>query len=132
MSYYVGGMKEVLREEGARVAKVLLASYAMASEAMNIKTLNTVILASPRKKVEQSTGRILRTQISERTVSPLIIDIVDVHGVYQGMWKKRRAYYNKCAYKIVFGSNEVEIMDSSEDDKETENKGVCLIDDESD
>jgi len=52
--------------------------------------------------------------------------------VYQGMWKKRRAYYNKCAYKIVFGSNEVEIMDSSEDDKETENKGVCLIDDDDD
>jgi hypothetical protein len=132
MSYYVGGMKEALREEGAKTAKVLLASYAMASEAMNIKTLNTVILASPRKKVEQSTGRILRTQISERTVSPLIIDIVDVHGVYQGMWRKRRAYYNKCAYKIVFGSNEVELIESSDDDNATEEKDGCLIIDDED
>ena len=99
----------------------------MASEAMNIKTLNTVILASPRKKVEQSTGRILRTQISQRTVAPLIVDIVDVHGVYQGMWKKRRAYYNKCAYKIVFGSHEVELIESSDDDTATEEKGGCLI-----
>jgi superfamily II DNA or RNA helicase len=131
MSYYVGGMKEALREEGAKTAKVLLASYAMASEAMNIKTLNTVILASPRKKVEQSTGRILRTQITERTVSPLIIDIVDVHGVYQGMWRKRRAYYNKCAYKIVFGS-QLEVMESSDDDTAIEQKGACLIDDDDD
>jgi hypothetical protein len=45
------------------------------------------------------------------------------------MWKKRRAYYNKCAYKIVFGS-QLELIESSDDDKETENKGVCLIDDD--
>jgi superfamily II DNA or RNA helicase len=133
MSYYVGGMKEAQREEGAKTAKVLLASYAMASEAMNIKTLNAVILASPRKKVEQSTGRILRTQISQRTVAPLIVDIVDVHGVYQGMWKKRRAYYKKCAYKIVFGSNEVEVVESSSDDEiVTEEKSSCLIIDDDD
>lgn len=134
MSYYVGGMKEAVREEGAKTAKVLLASYAMASEAMNIKTLNAVILASPRKKVEQSTGRILRTQISQRTVAPLIVDIVDVHGVYQGMWKKRRTYYKKCAYKIVFGSSEV-VEDTNEDDNDTASEvqvNNCLILDDDD
>jgi superfamily II DNA or RNA helicase len=131
MSYYVGGMKEAVREEGAKTARVLLASYAMASEAMNIKTLNAVLLASPRKKVEQSTGRILRTRVSERVVAPLIVDIVDVHGVYQGMWKKRLAYYKKCAYKIVFGA-QLEVMDSSDDDTATEQKGGCLIDDDDD
>jgi superfamily II DNA or RNA helicase len=128
MSYYVGGMKEAVREEGAKSARVLLASYAMASEAMNIKTLNAVLLASPRKKVEQSTGRILRTRIAERVVAPLIVDVVDVHGVYQGMWKKRLAYYKKCAYKIVFGA-QLEVMESSDDDTATEQKGGCLIDD---
>jgi hypothetical protein len=103
----------------------------MASEAMNIKTLNAVILASPRKKVEQSTGRILRTRIADRVVAPLIVDIVDVHGVYQGMWKKRLAYYKKCAYKIVFGA-QAEIMDSSGDEVEEKEGGGCLIDDDSD
>lgn len=131
MSYYVGGMKEAVREEGAKSAKVLLASYAMASEAMNIKTLNAVILASPRKKVEQSTGRILRTQISQRTVAPLIVDIVDVHGVYQGMWKKRRAYYKKCAYKIVFGS-QLEVTDTPDDNVTEEKDGCLIIDDDDD
>jgi hypothetical protein len=73
----------------------------MASEAMNIKTLNSVILASPRKNVEQSTGRILRIQADKRIVSPLIIDIVDVHGVYRSQYKKRCIYYRKCKYTIM-------------------------------
>jgi hypothetical protein len=72
----------------------------MASEAMNIKTLNTMVMASPRKKIEQSTGRILRTRKDEREIMPLIVDIVDSHGVYQGQWCKRKAYYRKCAYKM--------------------------------
>ena len=106
VSYYIGGMKEDVREEGAKTAQVLLGTYAMASEAMNIKTLNTMVMASPRKKIEQSTGRILRVQKDARTVQPLIIDIVDSHGVYQGQWLKRRAYYKKCAYKISVNGGE--------------------------
>ena len=101
VSYYIGGMKEDVREEGARTAQVLLGTYAMASEAMNIKTLNTMIMASPRKKIEQSTGRILRTRKDEREVEPVIVDVVDTGiEVYNGQWLKRRAYYKKCAYKI--------------------------------
>jgi len=99
-SYYVGGMKESVREEGAVTARVLLASYAMASEAMNIKSLNTVILASPRKHVEQSTGRILRIQVDKRVVQPMIVDIIDDHSMYKGQWLKRLAYYRSCAYQI--------------------------------
>ena len=123
MAYYVGGMKEEKRETEAATAKILLASYSMASEAMNIKVLNTVILATPRKKVEQSTGRILRVRVSERQVAPLIIDIVDSHGMYQGQWRQRRAYYNKCAYKIQSSENESETHEKL--DLET-----CLLSDD--
>lgn len=122
MSYYIGGMKEEERESGARDARVLLASYAMASEAMNIKHLNCVILASPRKKVEQSTGRILRVQKDQREVHPLIVDVVDSHGVYQSQWKKRAAYYKKCAYRIQVGSQA-----ESETEEETPDSSGCLI-----
>ena len=99
-SYYIGGMKEAVREGGAQTAKVLLASYSMASEAMNIKSLNAVILASPRTSVEQSTGRILRTRISERVVQPMIIDIIDPHEPLMSQWRKRKAYYKKCTYTV--------------------------------
>jgi superfamily II DNA or RNA helicase len=100
ISYYVGGMKEEVREEGAATARIILASYAMASEAMNIKTLNTVILASPRKAVEQSTGRILRVRPDQREVPPMIVDIIDSHQMYQSQWRKRLEYYKKCSYQI--------------------------------
>jgi superfamily II DNA or RNA helicase len=123
MSYYVGGMKEEEREAGAKVARVLLASYAMASEAMNIKTLNTVILASPRKKVEQSTGRILRVQKDQREVHPLIVDIVDCHSMYQGQWRKRAAYYKRCAYRIQSGDQ----AESETSEPEVSGENGCLI-----
>ena len=100
IGYYIGGMKEAIRESGAAAAKILLASYAMASEAMNIKTLNSVVLASPRKSVEQSTGRILRVRQSERTVIPIIVDIVDSQQMYRSQWKKRCSYYKQCTYNM--------------------------------
>ncbi len=134
MSYYIGGMKEEVRESGAQTARVLLASYAMASEAMNIKSLNTVILASPRKKVEQSTGRILRIKPEQRQVHPVIVDIVDCHAVYQSQWRKRAMYYKKCAYKIQIGSHEPNANEEEEEEQLEEAKeepsGCLLVDDD--
>jgi hypothetical protein len=100
IGYYIGGMKEETRETGAKESRILLASYSMASEAMNIKELNAVILASPRKKVEQSTGRILRQRKEERNVDPIIVDIVDQHGIYVSQWRKRFQYYKQCGYNM--------------------------------
>ena len=125
MSYYVGGMKEEEREAGARTARILLASYAMASEAMNIKHLNCVVMASPRKKVEQSTGRILRVQKDQREVNPLIIDVVDSHGMYMGQWRKRLQYYKKCKYRIQIGDQEE--SETSEPETSQEKESECLI-----
>lgn len=100
VGYYIGGMKEKDRNHAGENAQILLGTYSMASEGMSIKTLNTIILASPRKKVEQSVGRILRQRPDERTADPLIIDIVDSHGIYQGQYYKRRVFYKQCGYKI--------------------------------
>ena len=80
---------------------MLLATYAMASEAMNIKALNAMIMASPRKKVEQSTGRILRTTVDKRLMEPLILDIIDQHDTYVRQWYLRGRYYKKCAYTVT-------------------------------
>lgn len=125
MGYYIGGMKEKVRETAAKEARVLLASYAMASEAMNIKSLNTVILASPRKKVEQSVGRILRERPSERKVMPLIVDVVDSHGVYQGQWRKRRAFYKACGYKILL--QQYKSDETSEDSGASEDESTVKV-----
>jgi hypothetical protein len=98
--YYVGGMKQEHLDTNAEICQILLATYAMASEAMNIKALNAMIMASPRKKVEQSTGRILRVSVDKRELNPLILDVIDQHDTYVRQWYLRARYYKKCAYTI--------------------------------
>ena len=101
VGYYIGGMKQSILDNNSINCQILLGTYAMASEAMNIKTLNTMIMASPRKKIEQSTGRILRTRPENRKIDPLIVDVIDQHENYIRQWWTRSKYYKKCAYKIV-------------------------------
>ena len=132
MGYYIGGMKEAVREDAAANAKILLATYAMASEAMNIKTLNTVVLSSPRKKIEQSVGRILRERPQERKVVPMIVDIIDSHGMYQGQYKKRRVFYRKCGYTFqtcTYNDACLEgTTEESSDEEEVINQDCGIID----
>lgn len=98
--FYVGGMKENdLKASETRT--IILATYAMAAEALDIKTLTTLVLATPRTDVTQAIGRILRVKHDR----PLVVDIIDNHGVFQRQWTKRCAYYRKNKYKIVETSN---------------------------
>jgi len=102
VGYYLGGMKEKdLKLTESR--KVIIATYAMAAEALDIKTLTTLILATPRTDVVQAVGRILRVK-HER---PLVIDIIDSHDVFQRQWEKRRKFYVKCKYKIIHTNSDL-------------------------
>jgi superfamily II DNA or RNA helicase len=96
VGYYVGGMKEAdLKASESRT--VIIATYAMASEGLDIKTLTTLIMASPKTDVCQSVGRILRVKHGR----PLVIDIVDQQDIFRNQWYKRRAYYVKQNYDIL-------------------------------
>ena len=59
VGYYVGGMKQKDLDVSS-TKRVILGTFAMASEGMNIPTLNMVLLATPKSNIEQSVGRILR------------------------------------------------------------------------
>ena len=96
--YYIGGMKQSVLDHNAETCQVLLATYQMASEAFSVKKLNTVILATPRKNVQQSTGRIFRQRIEERKVAPHIIDIIDSHECHRRRWWIRQRFYKECEY----------------------------------
>ena len=96
VGYYVGGMKQVDLAI-TETKQVVLATYAMAAEALDIKTLSTLLLMSPKTDIIQSVGRILRIKHN----NPLIVDLVDTHPCFQNQWTKRRQYYKKCNYKIV-------------------------------
>jgi superfamily II DNA or RNA helicase len=124
--YYVGGMKQEHLDTNAEICQVLLATYAMASEAMNIKALNAMIMASPRKKVEQSTGRILRVSADKRELPPLILDVIDQHDTYVRQWYLRAAYYRKCAYTIEHVNKPKKIKGSG-DKAESKNEVISDI-----
>ena len=94
--YYIGGMKEADLKITERKT-IIIATYAMAAEALDIKTLTTLVLATPRTDVTQAVGRILRVK-HER---PLVVDIVDSHEVFCKQWKKRYSFYVKNKYSIV-------------------------------
>ena len=95
IGYYVGGMKEKDLKI-SETKKIIIATYAMASEALDIKTLTTLVMATPKTDVTQSVGRILRT----KHIQPLVIDIVDNHDLFQNQWRKRLTYYMKENYQV--------------------------------
>jgi superfamily II DNA or RNA helicase len=98
--YYKGGMKkEQLKLSEDK--QIVLGSYAMASEGLDIPTLSTLVLATPKTDIVQCVGRILRV----KRANPIIVDIVDSHDTFQNQWSKRKTYYRKCNYTILQGTN---------------------------
>ena len=96
VGYYVGGMKQVDLQE-TEDKQIVLATYAMAAEALDIKSLSILVMASPKTDITQSVGRILRV----RHDNPIVVDIVDRHDIFQNQWKQRRRFYKKCNYRIL-------------------------------
>ena len=111
VGYYVGGMKEAALKE-TESKKVVIATYAMAEEALDIKTLSALILATPKTDVTQAVGRILRMKHD----NPVVVDIVDQHDVFQKQFVKRRRFYMKCKYEIDTTTNQRYLKDKTDFD----------------
>ena len=116
--YYVGGMKEKDLDDSAK-CRVILATYGMAEEALDIKGLSTLILATPRTSVEQAVGRILRT----KQHTPSVYDVVDQHEVFRRQWKKRLKFYQKNNYTVESGDS----LPDAVSGKQEIQQGVCYV-----
>jgi superfamily II DNA or RNA helicase len=99
VGYYVGGLTQSALDISAS-KQIILATFQMAAEGMNIPTLNTVIFASPISDVQQSLGRILREKPSERKYVPLCIDIWDEFSLFTRKGYTRIKYYNANHYNV--------------------------------
>lgn len=95
VGYYVGGMKQA-NLQATEEKQIVLATYAMAAEALDIKTLATLVMVTPKTDITQSVGRILRVKHE----NPIIVDIIDGHDLFQNQWTQRRRFYKKCNYRI--------------------------------
>ena len=100
VGYYLGGMKEA-DLKASESKKIIIATYAFASEGLDIKTLTTLIMATPKSEICQVTGRILRVKHAK----PVVIDIVDAHDLFKNQWQKRKSYYKKQNYRIIITEN---------------------------
>jgi len=101
VGYYVGGMKELELKQTEK-KQIILASYSMAQEGLDVPTLNAEFLITPKTDIVQIVGRVLRAK--HKFSHPIIYDFVDSHDVFQRQWLKRKSYYKKQNYKII-GTN---------------------------
>jgi superfamily II DNA or RNA helicase len=118
-----GGLKQDIIKQSEE-KQVMLGTYAYVSEGFDVKTLNMMVLASPKSDVVQSTGRILREAIDERKYQPLVIDIVDAFSVFPNQAKKRLSYYRQQNYDII--------QDKLINDADIVLNGTCYIQDDKD
>ena len=114
---YIGGLDQKALDEAAK-ARIVIGTFSLAQEGLDIPTLDTVFLATPHSDVKQAIGRILRG-----ASRPVIWDIVDSWSVLYSMWRKRLATYRELGI-VVEGeekappSRDAEVV-----------KGRCLVDD---
>jgi len=128
---YVGGMSPFSLHE-SQEKDVILGTFSMAAEGMDIPKLNTIILASPKSDVVQAVGRIMREKASVRKFHPLIIDINDTHSNFQTFnrqCKKRITFYKQQKYKIMLHKVDGTIEEYKKTRKPKVTKGICLIED---
>jgi superfamily II DNA or RNA helicase len=102
IGYYVGGMKETQLKQSEK-KQVILSTYIMVSEGLDIPTLNAEFLITPKTDIVQTVGRVLRAK--HPYSHPIIYDFVDSHDLFQRQWLKRKAYYKKQNYKIIGANN---------------------------
>jgi superfamily II DNA or RNA helicase len=95
---YMGGMKEAQLQESSK-KKIIFATFSQAHEGLDIPTLDTVILASPKSDITQSIGRIMRETKGKKN-EPHIYDVHDPWSVFTAMYYKRMKVYRQGGFKV--------------------------------
>ena len=102
----------------------------MASEALDIPELNTLVMTTPRKEIEQTVGRILR-KIHE--VQPIIVDIVDQLPSFSKQGMLRRKFYKNNEYVIkIYEVEENEIINIINESEINKNKKIIQNNEDND
>ena len=95
---YMGGMKEVDLAESS-TKKIIFATFSQAHEGLDIPSLDTVILATPKSDIVQSIGRVMRETKGKKN-NPNIYDIFDQWSVCHAMYNKRLRVYKQGGFKM--------------------------------
>jgi superfamily II DNA or RNA helicase len=113
---YMGGMKEEQLQESSK-KKIIFATFSQAHEGLDIPTLDTVILASPKSDITQSIGRIMRETKGKKN-NPQIFDIHDKWSIFSAMYYKRLKVYRQGGFMM---------SENGPSDESTFPQGKCLF-----
>jgi len=97
---YIGAMKQWQREVAESEADIFFATNDLAREGLDIERLNTVVLATSQKDVNQSVGRAMRRLLQNGDLRPLIIDFADDLSSFKNHCRLRKTFYKQCKYLI--------------------------------
>lgn len=100
---YMGGIP---REELDKTAEkqLIVGTYTLAHEGLDIPTLDTLIMATPKSDIKQAVGRILRETPGKKN-NPVIHDICDTWSMFIAMFHKRRKVYREGGF-MVYGEQQ--------------------------
>ena len=124
--YYMGKMKENYRKEAEDNGDMFFGTYEMAHEGLDISRLNTIVLATPKKDIEQSVGRVMRKILKEGDLRPLIIDFRDEISIYAKQGDTRIKQYKRGKYCMEYyylhNDRILDLRDHLRTKKKTENE----------
>lgn len=122
--YYIGPTKPGEKKMAENNGHIIFATIQLASEALDIPRLDTIILTNPikvkldknddkeekqtktnsrKKRITQTIGRILRSEnLNSLTDIPLVIDICDVLSIYTKWGEKREEFYFKNNWYVQY------------------------------
>ena len=101
-------MKQI-QLELSTLKDIIIGTYEMPQEGLDIPSLNTLILATPLKgDISQTCGRILRK--NDSYYPPKIIDIIDMIEPFTFKASIRYGYYLHSKYKCSYYNSDYEIL----------------------
>lgn len=95
VALYIGRCSAAERERASE-KQLVLSTYSLAREGLDLARLDTLCLLTPSSSVEQATGRILRPNPDKKI--PLVLDVVDPYSLFAHMSQKRLRYYKSRSY----------------------------------
>lgn len=95
--FYIGGMSQEQRKI-SETKTIVFGTFMLVKEAVDIPSLNTLVLTTSKSDIIQIVGRILRKQ--DPKFNKLIIDIIDELSIFEHQAEKRKKYYEKQGYII--------------------------------
>ena len=99
-----GGMSTKDRARASAPTKILVATYGMLEEGFDDPSIDTLILCTPRSRVQQTIARAERTAPGK--LVPVVYDVVDSNHIFEAMSAKRATFYKTRGFKIEGGKKQ--------------------------